>query len=119
MEASCAGVKLGAKVSYGTLGYWLPDENSGISFSSKSSDLCYPLRTGSGGNTDLRYIGITAVVVMAVSLIFSVSAALQALLAFFGFGKAHRHAKHASHAAIRTSSVCSESCLRRLRDRST
>ena len=89
-------------VQYGPLGYWLPNDDSGTSFSSKSSDACYPLRTASGGNQDLRYIGIVAVIVMAIAVLFAFGALLQVIAALFELGHAHHHAKRSAHAAIRT-----------------
>lgn len=102
VEVSCLGIKAGVYVQYGPLGYWLPGESSGVSFSDKSWTGCYPLRTGSGSNQDLRYIGITAVVVLAIAVVFAFGALIQSLAALFEFGHAHKHAKRSSHAAICT-----------------
>ena len=105
VEVTCLGVKAGVFVQYGPLGYWLPGESSGVSFSSKSWTGCYPLRTGSGSNQDLRYIGIAAVVVLAIAVVFAFGALIQSLAALFEFGHAHKHAKRSSHAAICTSAL--------------
>jgi len=101
-EIACADSPwpLPGKILYGPLGLVLP---SGDSDPYSHEFACFPLKNNLNPNASkpgYRFIGIAAVVCLALALIFGVIAASQCVGALFGISHARRHARKASHSAI-------------------